>query len=71
MKCDRCKIEDYDYNLFPVRRPDGTTIFLCSDCMANNQQILWCEKCQEAYVAKDGDSLERTLCYECEKEIGV
>jgi hypothetical protein len=71
MKCDRCKIEDYDYNLFPVKRPDGITIFLCSDCMANNQQILWCEKCQEAYVAKDGDNLERTLCYDCEKEIGV
>ena len=64
MTCYRCGTKDYDYNLFPVKALSGGTIFLCSDCIGDMENIHWCMNCGEPYVVSDGDDIH-DLCYDC------
>ena len=70
-RCSVCGQHDYDYNLFPVKEVDGTTVMYCSDCIAASDKVAWCAYCGELFVLKDEDDKEeQQFCYDClEREL--
>jgi hypothetical protein len=67
--CNRCGEKDYDYNMFPVKDTDGSTIYLCPECVGKETKMNWCQVCAEAFIVKDEDSVEDAIiCYDCIEE---
>lgn len=67
IRCYGCDNQEYDYNVVPVKSTNGTTIFLCGDCINQIEYLRWCEICGEAFLMKEGDQ-NRECCYDCAKE---
>ena len=67
LPCNTCGVKDFDYNLFPTKALDGSTIFLCSDCISQDPNISWCHECGEPFVLAPGDQ-EIKYCYDCRKK---
>ena len=65
--CATCGNKDYDYNMLPVKTLSSDTVFLCGECLANLEDLGWCRRCNEAFIAKVGDK-DKTLCYDCMEE---
>ncbi len=62
--CKICQKKEYEYNLFPTKGLDGSTIFLCPDCIAEQPNVCWCNVCKEPYV-KDSEDEVTDCCYDC------
>ena len=65
--CSLCNKKDYEYNLFPTKTIEGGTIFLCSDCVSNNENISWCDYCGEPFVLKNNE-MQKNICYDCRQK---
>ena len=69
IRCNHCGNEDYDYNMFPVKNTDGTTIFLCPECVGQEKNMNWCNICAEAFMLKEEDKgTALAVCYDCLEE---
>ena len=64
--CANCGKKHDEYELYPLSTKDGNFKGICYDCLEIYQ--FWCEACNEPYFP-DYDDPDRTLCYECEKEL--
>ena len=60
--CQGCGYLDYEYNMLPVKMPNGNIEYFCIDCLAENKNIYWCEKCGEAFLEKNNKS---KYCEDC------
>lgn len=58
--CDACKKEFFEDEMFPVKNLDGSTVYMCPDCIGLNAH--WCPCCDEAF--KTEDELE-VFCPDC------
>lgn len=67
MSCHKCGIKDYEYNLFPTKTANGNTIFLCSDCVGEIENLAWCRTCGEPFITQKG-SIKPKFCYDCVKK---
>ena len=66
--CSCCGFSDYDYNLFPIKNIDGSTIMYCSNCISDSGQVTWCHYCGEPFLLKPEDNIEEQfLCYDCDE----
>lgn len=62
--CSCCNKIALEYELFPVKAPDGRVKLYCPDCVVGN--VNWCEKCKEPYeIIQDGNE---KLCQDCATE---
>lgn len=68
LTCAYCGGKDFDYNLFPTKTSDGKTIHLCSDCIADSQNVSWCVDCGEPFEVKPSETETKMYCYDCRKE---
>ena len=64
-KCIKCGTWDYDYNLFPTKDDSGATIFFCSDCISQAEDIHWCETCGEPFVDKTLPKTAKDIAHRC------
>ena len=60
-QCGKCKKLFNEYDVFPAKMEDGTTKWICPDCIA---QFSWCERCNEAYELTE-NSISDILCPDC------
>lgn len=68
-KCGHCNIEDYEYNLIPVKQKTGDIIFICSSCINNMENVDWCHYCGEPFIIDTKCTTEaRYLCSDCLQE---
>lgn len=67
LPCNSCGVKDFDYNLFPTKALDGSTIFLCSDCISQDPNIYWCNDCGEPFMARPEEQNVK-YCYDCRKK---
>ncbi len=66
--CFCCSTKNYDYEMFPTKDTSGKTIFLCSECVCNIENLSWCECCGEPFLVKAEDSIDNTcFCYDCQE----
>lgn len=68
MFCKKCHRVFFEYEMIPVKAQNGGTSFYCPDCLATTQNISWCEKCQEAFEAKD--VMNDHYCVDCARKAG-
>lgn len=69
IKCAECRNYDYDYNLLPIKKVNGETMHLCSDCFANKaDKINWCSICNEAFIYDKQVSDNTHTCPDCSKK---
>lgn len=59
--CSKCHELFSDYELFPVKTLDGSTVMYCPDCIAD-ENIGWCHICGEAFERYDDN---KALCKDC------
>lgn len=52
--CSFCGYTDYDYNMVPVKE-GNKVIFLCPDCVARNNNVDWCPKCEDLYIKRNSE----------------
>lgn len=68
LSCSFCGATDFEYNLFPVKTAEGSTIYVCPDCVSDSEQINWCIYCGEAFMINPLDNPNNQLyCYDCEE----
>lgn len=60
-KCYSCGEPYDDYDLFPIKKADGSTGFVCPTCIA---KYSWCERCGEAFETSN-TSISDVLCPDC------
>lgn len=65
LNCSKCRKVFTEYELFPVKTLQGTTKFLCPDCLVGT--VEWCEICGEAYEIDPSNKQKRKICRDCEK----
>ena len=71
-KCSYCKKWDFDYNLFPTKDEDGSTVFFCSDCITQKNDIHWCAMCGEPFIDHSlSDKNNLTYCKDCRGKINA
>ena len=63
--CSICKQTFMLEELFPVKKPNGGTAFMCPDCLVNNAE--WCEECNNPYQI-DKKSDKAHICPDCERK---
>ena len=66
--CLNCGIDDYSYNLIPVKMGGNHTEFVCPDCLPALKEdglIGWCKICGEAFCI-DGD--DKDICEDCKNK---
>jgi hypothetical protein len=67
LPCSKCQKLNYEYDLFPVKTENQSTIFLCCDCVAAQERLSWCQFCNEPFMIKKKDNKNRKICYDCSK----
>lgn len=65
--CDICKDSFMLEELFPVKKINGETGFMCPDCLVNNAE--WCEECNNPYQIDKNDKTNNKahICPQCEE----
>ena len=60
-ECGRCKKLFDEYDVFPAKMADGTTKWICPDCIST---FSWCERCNEVFELTE-NSVSDVLCPDC------
>ena len=63
VECQCCGLADFEYNIFPTKKPDGGAIFLCADCVSDDSQIGWCAECGTPFIRTGNEN----ICCDCAK----
>lgn len=63
--CYHCGQTKQEYDMFPVKKKDGTTGFVCDGCL---NHFNWCQRCNEAFEFSP-NAVSDILCPDCELEI--
>ena len=59
--CHKCGKPFTEYEMFPVKTADNTTVYYCPDCISDG--VTWCTDCGEAFETT-GDT-KHCLCADC------
>ena len=65
VKCHFCGTYEYEFNTLPVKHPDGSTIFVCPDCLVKKSNICFCSLCGEAFINEDPRESSVVYCKDC------
>lgn len=57
--CENCKQKFLEYEVIPVVRENGKTVYYCPDCCVD--YVEWCEECGEAFE----ETTDMHVCPEC------
>ena len=68
-KCHTCGTWDFDYNLFPTKTEEGGTVFFCSDCISQNENIHWCGTCGEPFIDSKLPRNKLVYCKDCRGKV--
>lgn len=64
--CEVCGKTYDEYETFPVKARDGSTVYYCGDCIID--RVEWCEECNEAFEIDPTHPSER-LCNDCKVKL--
>lgn len=59
--CGKCKKIFCEYDVVPAKMVDGSTKWICGECIAD---FGWCERCQEPFELTDKNSTD-IICPDC------
>lgn len=59
--CHKCGLPFTEYETFPVKTADGTTVYYCPDCIVDG--VAWCTDCGEAFETNKTD--KNCICNDC------
>lgn len=65
MYCCNCQKVFSEYEMFPVKRLNGTTGMYCPDCIVDN--VDWCEVCNSAFEIDKNAKEETHICKDCQE----
>ena len=66
IRCNSCKNEFPEYDVFPIKGLNGKTLHYCCDCVVDGD-IDWCNNCGEAF---ESDGTDGHICLDCRRAMG-